>query len=122
MATLDGIVQRLANLSITPAATVTHDPANSPQTWREALEASLFAPKAFDLVKIAAYKPKTAKTATPVPLVVISSEKCDYTVASLARKLNLKEPRHMADEPLLEFFTVDKTACACSCNWCYLVI
>ena len=110
MTTLEGITQTLSSLSITPAAALQHTPAPSPQAWRETLEASSSAPKSFDLIKIVVYKPKTAKTATPVPLVVIASEKVDYTAASIGRKLNLKEPRLGSEELLTEFFGVDKGA------------
>ena len=113
MASLESVTQALAGLSITPAASVSHAAASSPQAWREALEASSSAPKGFELLKIVAYKPKTAKTATVVPLVVIASEKVDYTAASVGRKLNLKEPRLASDDLLTEFFSADKTTRAC---------
>ncbi|KAJ3520544.1 hypothetical protein NM688_g9147 [Phlebia brevispora] len=108
MATLESITQRLSGLSITPAAALQHAPTNSPQSWRETLEASSSAPKSFELIKIVAYKPKTAKTATPVPLVIIGSEKVDWTAASVGRKVNLKEPRLASEDLLTEVFAVDK--------------
>lgn len=113
MATLESITQKLASLSITPAASVSHPAATAPQSWRETLEASSSAPKSFDLIKIVAYKPKTAKTATVVPVVVIAGEKTDFTSTSIGRKLNLKDLRQASDEVLAEFFSAGKATRAC---------
>ncbi len=110
MASLESITQSLSGLSITPAATVSHTAASSPQAWREALEASSSAPKSFELIKTLVYKPKTAKTATPVPLVVIARENTDVLSGSVAKKLNLKEPRLAAEDLLTEFFSLDKNS------------
>ncbi|EKM57048.1 uncharacterized protein PHACADRAFT_254575 [Phanerochaete carnosa HHB-10118-sp] len=108
MAPLESITQSLASLSIAPSASVTHAAASSPAAWREALESSEGAPKSFELVKTIVYKPKTAKTATPVPLVVIARENTDVISAALGRKLNLKELRLASEDLLAEFFAVDK--------------
>ncbi|THH00052.1 hypothetical protein EW026_g2425 [Hermanssonia centrifuga] len=110
MASLESITQSLSGLSITPAATVSHTAASSPQAWREALEASSSAPKSFELIKTLVYKPKTAKTATPVPLVVVARENTDVLSGSVAKKLNLKEPRLAAEDLLTEFFSLDKNS------------
>ncbi|GJE93747.1 prolyl-tRNA synthetase [Phanerochaete sordida] len=108
MASLESITQSLSALSIAPSAAVSHAAASSPAAWREALEASDAAPKPFELVKTIVYKPKTAKTATPVPLVVIARENTDVASNALGRKLNLKELRLASEDLLAEFFTVDK--------------
>lgn len=110
MASLESITQSLASLSIAPSASVTHATASSPAAWREALEASEGAPKSFELVKTIVYKPKTAKTATPVPLVVIARENTDVISGALGKKLNLKELRLASEDLLTEFFAVDKHA------------
>ena len=69
MASLDSITQSLAAVAIAPSASVSHASASSPAAWREALEASDSAPKSFELVKTIVYKPKTAKTAAPLPSI-----------------------------------------------------
>lgn len=110
MAPFEAITSSLSSLSITPAATVQHAAASAPQAWRESLEASSSAPKSFDLIKIVVYKPKTAKTATPVPVVVIASEKVDYSAPSIAKKLGVKEPRIASEDMLADFFGFDKAS------------
>ncbi|KAK7683483.1 hypothetical protein QCA50_013317 [Cerrena zonata] len=110
MASVESIVQQLQGLSITPAATVSHAAASSPATWREALEQSSSAPKSFELIKTIVYKPKTAKTATPVPLVVVAREGTDVISGALGKKLNLKEPRLASEDLLTEFFSLDKNS------------
>ena len=110
MASLESITQSLASLSITPSANVSHAAASSPAAWREALEATEGAPKPFELVKTIVYKPKTAKTATPIPFVVIARENTDIPTNALGRKLNLKELRLASEDLLAEFFGVEKHA------------
>ncbi|KAI0826152.1 prolyl-tRNA synthetase [Irpex lacteus] len=110
MATLESITQSLAALSIAPAASVSHAATNSPADWRQALEASGSAPKDFELTKVLVYKPKTAKTATPVPLVVITREYTDFASGALGKKLNLKELRLASEDLLTEFFSLDKNS------------
>ena len=110
MASLDSITQSLASLSINPSASVSHAVASSPAAWREALEASESTPKSFELIKTIVYKPKTAKTATPIPLVVVARENTDVISGALGKKLNLKELRLASEDLLTEFFAVDKHA------------
>ena len=107
---LDAITESLSKLSITPAATVSHGPTNSPASWREALEASSSAPKEFELIKTLVYKPKTAKTATPVPVLVIARESVDVPSGVLGKTLNLKDLRLASEDLLKEFFSVDKNS------------
>ena len=110
---LDALTAQLAQLSIAPAATVAHAPAASPAAWREALEAHADAPKGFELVKALVYKPKTAKTATPVPVLVIARESTNVPVTTLGKVLNLKELRFAAEDLLKEFFALDKDSREC---------
>ncbi|KAH9887195.1 hypothetical protein C8Q73DRAFT_255469 [Cubamyces lactineus] len=110
MASLESITQSLSKLSISPAATVSHGPTNSPQSWREALEASSDAPKPFELIKTLVYKPKTAKTATPVPVFVIARETTDVPSGVLGKTLNLKDLRLASEDLLKEFFDLDKNS------------
>ncbi|KAI0790391.1 prolyl-tRNA synthetase [Abortiporus biennis] len=110
MASLESIAQSLASLSITPEAAFEHAAASSPAAWREALEATSSAPKSFELIKTIVYKPKTAKTATPVPVVVIARENTDVISGALGKKLNLKDLRLASEDLLTEFFQLDKNS------------
>lgn len=110
MASVDAVTQALLKLSIAPTATVSHAPTNSPQTWRAALEASAAAPASFELIKTLVYKPKTAKTATPVPVVVVTREATDVPSGALGKVLNLKDLRLASEDLLKEFFTLDKNS------------
>lgn len=111
MASLDVIIQSLAALSIQPAApAVAHATTNSPATWREALVADASAPKSFELIKTLVYKPKTAKAATPVPVVVIARDETETSSGAIGKKLNLKELRLASEDLLTEFFALDKNS------------
>ncbi|KAH8829986.1 prolyl-tRNA synthetase [Flagelloscypha sp. PMI_526] len=60
-----------ASLAIEPVKRLSHAATTSPAEWRSALGAEN---DSSELLKTLVYKPKTAKTATPVPLVVIARE------------------------------------------------
>ncbi|KAF9239288.1 hypothetical protein BU15DRAFT_88076 [Melanogaster broomeanus] len=91
MSSLDSITASLATLSITPSAAVVHAETNSPASWRETLLAIPSVPGSFELIKTLVYKPKTAKTAIPVPVVVIARDETETSSSALGKKLNLKE-------------------------------
>lgn len=65
-------------------------------------------PKEFELIKTLVYKPKTAKTATPIPVVVIARDATETNSGAIGKKLNLKELRLAAGDLLTEFFALDK--------------
>jgi hypothetical protein len=89
------------SLSIKPPTTINHVKSSSPAAWKEALIASGSAPESCEIIKTLVYKPKTAKTATPVPVVVIARD--------IGKKRNFI---HLASEDLLiEFFALDKNPC-----------
>jgi prolyl-tRNA synthetase len=111
MNSLESVSQSLAGLSIIPSASITHAETNSPASWREALLATSSAPKSFELIKTLVYKPKTAKTAIPVPVVVIAREETETSSSALGKKLNLKELRLASEDLLAEFFALDKNSC-----------
>jgi hypothetical protein len=109
------LTAKLAALSIKPTATVTHAETTSPATWKEAVVASGSAPASFELVKTLVYKPKTAKSATPVPVVVIAREETETNSSAIGKALNLKELRLASEDLLTEFFSLDKNSCASIC-------
>jgi len=108
--TPDLITASLASLSIIPAASITHNDANTPAGWKDAISSSSSAPASFSLLKTLVYKPKTAKTATPVPVVVVAHEDTETSSSALAKKLNLKELRVASEDILAEFFSLDKNS------------
>ena len=65
-------------------------------------------PEQFDLLKVLVFKPKTAKTATPVPVVIIAGEETETNANAVGKKLNLKELRLASEDLLKDFFGVDK--------------
>ncbi|KAJ3504831.1 hypothetical protein NLJ89_g7735 [Agrocybe chaxingu] len=109
MATND-LVQSLEKVSIKPSATIIHAETSSPARWKDALTASGSAPASFELIKTFIYKPKTAKTATPVPVVVIAREETETNSGAIGKKLNLKELRLASEDLLTEFFSLDKNS------------
>ena len=110
MSSTDALTASLATLSIKPAASVVHADTNSPASWRDALLATPSVPDSFELIKTLVYKPKTAKTATPVPVVVIARDETETSSSALGKKLNLKELRLASEDLLAEFFGLDKNS------------
>ncbi|KAG6841620.1 hypothetical protein C0991_009045 [Blastosporella zonata] len=108
MASLDSITSALAALSIKPASTLSHAATTSPAEWKDALITNESAPKGFELIKTLVYKPKTAKTATPVPVVVIARDATETNSGAIGKALNLKELRLASADLLTEFFSLDK--------------
>ncbi|PPQ88065.1 hypothetical protein CVT25_013673 [Psilocybe cyanescens] len=110
MAAVNDLLQKLATISIKPSSTVAHAETSSPATWKEALIASGSAPASFELIKTLVYKPKTAKSATPVPVVVIARDETETNSGAIGKKLSLKELRLASEDLLTEFFSLDKNS------------
>lgn len=109
MSSLEDLTARLQAASIAPL-TLKHDAADSPAAWKDALKSTPGAPAAYELTKVLVYKPKTAKTAVPVPVVAIAGESTELNSSSLGKKLNLKELRLASEDLLKEFFSTDKNS------------
>ena len=114
MSSLQSITQSLSALAIKPSASVSHSETTSPATWRETLNETSSTPKSFELIKTLVFKPKTAKTAAVVPVVVIARDETETNSGALGKKLNLKELRLASEDLLKEFFSLDKNSCMCS--------
>ena len=110
MSSAESVIKSLAGLSIKPAGTASHNKTTSPATWREALNATSTTPKSFELIKTLVFKPKTAKTATPIPVVVIARDETETSSGALGKKLNLKELRLASEDLLKELFALDKNS------------
>ncbi|KZT41612.1 prolyl-tRNA synthetase [Sistotremastrum suecicum HHB10207 ss-3] len=101
----------LLSLSAGPHTKVSHAAATSPAVWKEHLQGAKAqggVPESFELLKTLVLKPKTAKTAIPVPVLVIAREETDTNSTALGKKLNLKELRLANEDLLKEFFGADK--------------
>ena len=104
----------LAALSIEPKGSLVHPAACDPASWKAALDrapasTNAAVPSSYKLTKTLIFKPKTAKTATPVPVVVIASDETDTkNSAALGKRLNQKELRLAGDDLIREFFALDK--------------
>jgi len=119
--TMERTQKVLSAAAITPAAIVSHAAATSPQAWSEALQspnANPSVPAQYSLTKVLVFKPKTAKNAVPVPVVIVAADKTEVNSGALAKKLNLKEMRLASEDLLKEFFALDKD----SCKYGYIVI
>lgn len=106
---MNDIVQKLDSLSIKPVATLRHQDT-TPASWSDALIGTGSAPASFQLIKTLVYKPKTAKSSTPVPVVVIAREETETNAGSIGKKLNLKELRLASEDLLTQFFSLDKNS------------
>jgi prolyl-tRNA synthetase len=126
MASLETLTQSLSALSIAPAARASHGATDSDAAWRSALDGASGVPAQFELVKTLVFKPKTAKSAAPVPLVVVARESTQTSSGALGKKLNLKELRLASEDLLQEFFALDKNSRACpdlrACCACVLIL
>ena len=108
MSSMDSITQALATLLITPSETVQHASAISPAAWKEALQSVPKTPKEFELLKVLVFNPKIAKSAIPVPVIVIACDGTEMGLSLLGKKLNLKELCLASGDLLSEFFSLDK--------------
>ncbi|CAE6380866.1 unnamed protein product [Rhizoctonia solani] len=108
MVATDELTARLSALSLAPSALAAHPAVSNPGQWKEALGQAPGVPSSFELCKTLVFKPKTAKTATPVPVVVIARDETETSSGALGKKFNLKDLRLATDDLLKEFFALDK--------------
>ncbi|CAE6460747.1 unnamed protein product, partial [Rhizoctonia solani] len=108
MVASEELTARLSALSLAPSALAAHPAVTNPAEWRQALGAAPGVPASFELCKTLVFKPKTAKSATPVPVVVIARDETETSSGPLGKKFNLKELRLAADDLLKEFFGLNK--------------
>ncbi|KAF8755663.1 prolyl-tRNA synthetase [Rhizoctonia solani] len=108
MVATDELTARLSALSLAPSALAAHPAVSNPGQWKEALGLAPGVPSSFELCKTLVFKPKTAKSATPVPVVVIARDETETSSGALAKKFNLKDLRLATDDLLKDFFALDK--------------
>jgi prolyl-tRNA synthetase len=104
---LSTVLESLNSLSLTPPS-VTHIPSPTPTLWRSTLLSTPSVPQQFTLLRSLIFKPKTAKTAVPVPIVVIVRDGVEIAVGPLGKKLGVKEMRLVGQEMVTEILGVDK--------------
>lgn len=114
--TLETTLAALASCTIEPKGSLSHEPITTdPSTWKSALEAApssaATVPSEYKFTKTLVFKPKTAKSAAPTPLILIASEETDTKATNaLGKQVGLKELRIASDDLIKEFFGVDKNA------------
>ncbi|KAI8988224.1 hypothetical protein BDF20DRAFT_813883 [Mycotypha africana] len=101
------VLERLAQLQISPKV-VSHDSVNDNKAWAEALKDTNDV--AFEITKTLILKPKTAKTATPTPVVVVALDSTEVNATALGKKLSLKDCRFANEDLLKETFSITKEA------------
>ena len=105
------VIAALSRLSIEPSTgdLVHHDAAESQAGWNDALSSSAASnvPSEYRLLKTLVWKPKTAKSETPLPLMVVTDDKTQTSTSAIAAETKLKELRLAVPELLKS--TLDAT-------------
>ncbi|KAG8890980.1 hypothetical protein FRB98_003000 [Tulasnella sp. 332] len=109
MSSSDTVLAHLKDLAIA-LQPVEHDTTDSQAAWKDVLARSPSAPTHYELTKTLVYKPKTAKTAVPVPVIVVVRDETETNSGALGKKLNLKELRLANEDLLKQFFNADKNS------------
>ncbi len=107
---MEAISSALSALSIQTEKVVKHAAANSPESWRSAVSdvASSLGLATQNYTKTVVFKPKTAKTATPTPVVLIAKDDSEYNTGAVAKHIGQKEMRLAAPEVLKDFLNATK--------------
>lgn len=114
--TLETTLAALASCKIEPKGSLSHEPITTdPSAWKSALQAApssaASVPSEYKLTKTLVFKPKTAKSAAPTPLILIASEETDTKATNaISKQTGLKELRIASDDLIKEFFGVDKAS------------
>ncbi|KAG8832795.1 hypothetical protein FRC17_000618 [Serendipita sp. 399] len=114
--TLENILTSLAACNIEPKGSLSHAATTTdPATWKAALDqapsSNATVPDAYILTKTLVFKPKTAKNAVPIPVMVIAAQETDTKATNaLGKQIGQKEMRLAADDLIREFFGVEKSA------------
>ncbi|KAK4689110.1 prolyl-tRNA synthetase, partial [Tremellales sp. Uapishka_1] len=93
------IIARLSKLSIAHPEVVQHEAVKGGSEWKAALDK--LGKTDVGLTKTLLFKPKTAKTAAPTPVLVIALEETETSSGAIGKLLNLKELR-LASEDLIK--------------------
>ncbi|KAL4398992.1 aminoacyl-tRNA ligase [Malassezia pachydermatis] len=100
----ESIVAALSSLSIQEGeiCTVSHGAVSSPAEWADALNALTVPekPDAYHMLKTLVFKPKTAKSETPVPVMVVTDDATQTNTSAIGAHLKLKDLRLAVPELL----------------------
>ncbi|SPO38151.1 probable proline-tRNA ligase [Pseudozyma flocculosa] len=108
---MDAINSALAALSIQADKIVKHAASSSPDSWKQAISdvaQSVGLTGNQQYTKTLVFKPKTAKSAAPTPVVVIARDDTETNTNALAKHLNQKDMRLATPELLKEFLGATK--------------
>lgn len=97
MTQLEGLANEIAQLA------VSHGKVENSDQWNEILK-SHDPGFSYSLSKVLVFKPKTPKTQTPVPVVVISLNETKTPANVIAQAAGVKEPRLASSDVVAEFF------------------
>ena len=100
----ESILAALSSLSIQAGEprTASHAAASSQGEWTDVLAAlpESTKPANYRLLKTLVFKPKTAKSETPVPVMVVTDEATQCNTSAIGSHLKLKELRLAVPEPV----------------------
>lgn len=126
--TLETTLAALAACNIEPKGSLSHAPTTTdPASWKSAIQEApshvATVPSEYKLTKTLVFKPKTAKSAVPIPLILIAAEDTDTKATNaLGKQLNLKELRLASDDLIKEIFGAEKNTRKCSFDCVYIAI
>lgn len=93
----DSLLVALSSLSLdsTTLKVAKHSAVDSQASWAQALSSlpPETVPQGFRLLKTLVFKPKTAKSETPVPVMVVTDESTQTNTSAIGARLKLKELR-----------------------------
>ncbi|WWC89706.1 proline-tRNA ligase [Kwoniella dendrophila CBS 6074] len=95
------ILERLSKLQIKHDEIINHSAVKNGQEWSAELSISSPGLNSISITKTLLFKPKTAKTATPTPVLVLAKESTETSSGLIGKYLELKELR-LASEDLIK--------------------
>ncbi|WVO14142.1 proline-tRNA ligase [Cryptococcus depauperatus] len=95
------ILDRLHELQIAHPQVITHAPVKGSAEWKAQLTLANPALAEASLTKTLLFKPKTAKSAVPTPVIILASDTTETNSGAIGKLLELKELR-LASEDLIK--------------------
>ncbi|WWD01051.1 proline-tRNA ligase [Kwoniella sp. B9012] len=95
------ILERLKSLQISHPDVISHSPVKGSAEWAAELSTTVPTLASVGLTKTLLFKPKTAKTATPTPVLVLAKDSTETSSGAIGKLLELKELR-LASEDLIK--------------------
>ncbi|WWC69131.1 proline-tRNA ligase [Kwoniella pini CBS 10737] len=98
------ILERLNKLSITHPEVITHSPVKGSSEWLSELSIKSPNLSSTSLTKTLLFKPKTAKTSIPTPVLILAKDSTETSSNLLGKLLNLKELRLSSEDLIKSVF------------------